>query len=401
VINHLSRLCLVIPMTLLLPLPSPAQQGDSQVANSEEPYFQKFSPTIPHAAHQVRAVYNQGAFANNGQPRVALVPDGRIFLVWNAAIGFARGDRIAGSFSSDGGRTWSESLELINNPDRDDGDPAIIIDGRRLLVMSFSMRMPDKWDKFNPFPSKRDVSWWSITESDDGGKTWSRQIDAIHPHRLAGHRTNGIRLENGILLLPYYYDAGSERGDVPELERDMREVAGVARSTDGGRTWVSGQMMENCGADDCDEPAVVLLSTGELFCLLRTMTDRLYESHSSDYGRTWDAPKPSPILTKSEGIPFALHRLENRPADELVIAYNYPDRSSLVVSYSPNGGRTWTGPKLVSRPNVDAGFRADNPSICQTKDGIIVLAWQQESLPRHLEKDVWMARFNRAWLLTN
>jgi hypothetical protein len=312
-------------------------------------------------------------------------------------IGFARGDRIAGSFSNDGGKTWSEAIELINNPDKSDGDPVVIVDGTRLMVISTSQPMPEKWDKFNPWPVKNDRTWWYVTESDDGGKTWSTPIDAAHPHLCAGHRSNGIGLKDGTLLLPYYYDVGSEKGNVPKLERDMRSISGIARSRDGGRAWVSGQGIESCGADDCDEPATVMLSNGDLYCLLRTNTDHLYESHSHDEGRTWETPRPSPILS-GRNDPFALSRLESERGDELVAAWNYPDRLSLVAAYSADGGKTWTNPKLLARNSPETRYRADNPSICQTKDGLILVAYQQETLPHHLGKEARIARFNRAWL---
>ena len=133
---------------------------------------------------------------------------------------------------------------------------------------------------------------------------WSTPAEVSHPHNYAAHRSNGTRLSGGTLLLSYYYVYNGEEGSIPKLEGDMRSVSGIARWTDGGSTWTSGQMMKNCGADDCDEPAVVRLSNGELYCLMRTRTDRLYESHSRDDGLTWKNPAPSPIFAGKD-VPFA------------------------------------------------------------------------------------------------
>jgi len=374
-----------------------ARENDGNLAASEKPYFEDFSVNIPHHEDKRQVVYDQGFFAVASQPRLALNSDGRMFIAINYEIGFARGERVVGSFSRDGGRTWSEAIELINNPDKADGDPVIIVDGKKLMVITTSAPLPEKWDKFNPWPVKYDRTWWYIIESDDNGKTWSTPINAVHPHLCVGHRSNGIALRDGTLLLPYYYDVGSKRGNIPKLERDMRSISEVARSTDGGKTWVSGQGIESCGADDCDEPAVVSLSNGHLYCLMRTNTDHLYESHSHDDGRTWDTPKPSAILS-GKNDPFALCRLETGGDDQLVAAWNYPDRSSLVAAYSPDGGKTWTNPRVVARNSLETRYRVDNPSICQTKDGIILIAYQHETLPHHLGKEARIARVNRAWL---
>ena len=396
-IGSRSRFGFAISLSLLFAVSAFSQSGDRQLANSKQPYFQSFSSTIPHRTQEGQVIYSQGAFAWNGHPAVALIPDGRIFIVWSPQIGFARGGRLTGSFSSDGGRTWSEAIELINILNRDDADPSIIVDGHRLLVISGSWPVPETFDKFNPWPTNRARAWFYMTTSEDAGKTWSQPVLLDFPHASIGKRANGLRLEDGSLLLPYYYDAGSELGKVPRLEGDMRSISLAARSTDGGRNWVSGEEIVNCGADNCDEPAVVQLSNGELYCLMRTMTEHPYESRSRDQGRTWDTPKPSSILA-TKNNPFAFYRMEKGHGDELIAAWNYPDRTSLVAAFSPDGGKTWTAPKLVARPNSQAGYWADNPSICETKDGLIVVAWQQETLPRHLGKEVAIARFNRAWL---
>jgi hypothetical protein len=388
-------LWLLLSVSLVLPCLGAPQTSDSELAGSKEPYFEAFTVQIPHKEQEGQAVYNHGAFDWNSHPTVALIPDGRIFMVWLPSIGFARGDRLAGTFSSDGGKTWSEAIELINNPDRDDGDPTIIVDGMRLVVISLSIRMPERWDKFNPFPAPWDRNWWYMTLSDDDGKTWSTPVEVTRPHLWAGKRCNGMRLEDGALLLPYYYVYGSEEGNIPKLERDARSAAGMVRSTDGGKTWTSGAIMRNCGADDCDEPAAALLPSGELYCLMRTRTDHLYESHSHDHGLTWEPPMPSPILAGKDS-PFALFGLGG---DELVVAYNYPDRYSLFATYSQDGGKTWNHPRLIVRTDPGLHYYADNPEIGKTKDGIILVAWQQETLPRHLGKEVRMARLNRAWLL--
>jgi hypothetical protein len=401
----MSRLALrlFVLCTLVLAANGSGQTDERRLAISEEPFLEMFSLKFDEGseAQSRPAIYEQGPFAFNSIPSIARAPDGRLFLAWIAETGFARGGRIVGAYSSDGGRTWGAPLELINKRDRSDGDPVIIVDGQHLRVISTSSRLPEGVDKFNPWPVRFDRTWWYMTSTEDDGKTWSKPVEVKCPHLYAGKRSGGYKLKDGTVVLPYYYETAAERGRVPRLEGDMRVVAGMLRSRDGGRTWVSGQMVDipdsKAGAD---EPATVLLSSGEIFCLLRNDLDRFYETRSLDGGLTWNPPKPSPLA--AHNAPAWVHRLEDRPGDELIVGWDNSTGSGrwpLVVAHSLNGGRTWSDPKLISNPNPQEGFRADYPTICQTKDGIIVLAWQEETLPRHLGKEIRLARFNRAWLM--
>jgi len=393
-------LCGVTLLLLFMGNHAFGQMSSGAPGGSAQPSFQKFRVKFEKTPPAGANIYDQGSFAWNGYPNVVQAPDGRLFMAWAAAIGFARGDRVVGAFSEDGGRTWGDPIELVNHPDLDDSPACIFLDGRRLVVLAEATRLPDHFDKTNPWPTQYDRTWWTMISTSDSGKTWSTRVPFSLPHSYTTARSPAVRLRDGTLLLPYGYDVASERGTPAKLERDMRSASGIARSTDGGRTWVSGETIENCGADDCDEPAAVMLSNGELLCVMRTETTHLYASHSRDEGRTWDEPRPIAIVA-GKSVPFALFRLQGGQGDELVAAWNYLDRFSLVAAYSPDGGKTWTTPKLVARPNPELRYTADNPELTQTKDGTIVMAWQQENLPRHLGKEIWIARFNRAWLTQN
>jgi hypothetical protein len=55
---------------------------------------------------------------------------------------------------------------------------------------------------------------------------------------------------------------------------------------------------------------------------------------------------------------------------------------------------------VLSARNPEKQYRADNPGLGQASDGTIIAVWHEENLPRHLGKEVRIARFNREWLLS-
>ena len=279
----------------------------------EEPFFE----TLPlWIADKPAAVYTQTRFSHNSLPTLARLPDGRLFLTWSASIGFARGGRIVGAFSEDGGRTWGEPIELINNPDRDDGDRSIVVDGNSLSVISTSIRLPERFDKFNVWPVVYDRTWWWITTTDDGGKTWSSPSEVERTFRYTGKRANAYRRDDGRLLLGGFYETQAEADEVPAYERDRHCAAVMFQSREGGLTWTAGEPIYLPGKEGRSESAVAVLADGSLLSLLRNSLDRLYQTRSFDGGETWDAPEPGPLPARN--APAWIHRLENRAGNELL-----------------------------------------------------------------------------------
>jgi predicted neuraminidase len=142
-----------------------------------------------------------------------------------------------------------------------------------------------------------------------------------------------------------------------------------------------------------DEPATVVLASGEIFALLRTGSDHLFESRSTDNGATWEMPKPSPLI--GHNAPAALWRL--RGTNNVVAVWdNSPEkRSPLSVTISRDGCKTWLKPKILSPAN---DRQASYPSVTQTSDGAIFAVWQEDRRDKN-GRDIHWARFNTEWLL--
>ena len=255
-------------------------------------------------------------------------------------------------------------------------------------------------DKFNVWPVTYDRTWWWMTSTEDGGKSWSTPVEVERPFNYAGKRANTHRLGDGTLLLSGY-ETQAEESDVPGYERDMHCAAATFRSSDGGRTWTAGEHITISARRARTSPLRLFSRTAICFACCAIALTAFIRHAAGTAGRPGIPLSPVPF--RGETRPRGSTGLEDQPGDELVVAWdNDPStgRWPLVVAHSPDAGRSWSAPKLLANPNPDGGYRADYPTICQTEDGTIVIVWQEQTLPRHLGKELRIARFSRAWLLS-
>ncbi len=138
-------------------------------------------------------------------PDACRLPDGRLICVFYAGYQhvsmpnekFPRGGKIAGCFSSDEGKTWTEPFTIYDS-EYDDRDPSIsVIDNQKLICNFFSLKPKDKtWEGLGTF----------TIVSNDFGKTWSKPKNISKVY----YTSSPIRkLSNGSLVIPLY--GGEER----------------------------------------------------------------------------------------------------------------------------------------------------------------------------------------------
>jgi predicted neuraminidase len=124
--------------------------------------------------------------------------------------------------------------------------------------------------KVGPSPS----AWWGMmTTSADSGRTWApptRLADGI----LGPIKNKPVQLPNGDLL------AGSST-----------EHAGwqlhFERSTDNGRTWTATPPLNDGKQIPAIQPSILFHKDGRLQAVGRTRTGKIFETWSSDGGKTW------------------------------------------------------------------------------------------------------------------
>jgi hypothetical protein len=341
---------------------------------------------------ETRAIFqSDGAgFKVNAYPVVACLPDGRLFLAWCASDG--NKFRIVGAFSKDAGKNWGAPEELINTEGFVDGDANIILAGEEIQVYSSSRRLGAKEFLFSEI--------WKTTRK-PGSSAWKKpERVPMHRRYIVGKVHIGLTLPDGTLLMPYSWDIPAEEGHPAATGREMNLRSGALLSRDQGNTWMPSQDMyadapraSEFAAGGVNEPAMVLLPNGEVFALLRTPDVWLYESRSSDGGKTWATPRPSAL--QAHNAPAALCRLKGLP-DVLVVWNNSPrNRWPLEVAISQDGCRNWSKPRTLANT---PGFQSSYPAPTQAADGTLIAVWGSERADKK-GVDLHIARFNRSWVL--
>lgn len=335
---------------------------------------------------------DQGKFHRNTIPQIARLSNGRLFTVWGAFDKDAAiPGKIYGALSADDGRTWSAPRLLIEDSVKMNGDPNILVDGRRVFVFCTRVKRPNTIDK----------SWTFMIRSEDDGATWSAPSEIVIPRQyVAGKQHNGIKLRDGTYLVGIAWDKWGEKGMAPRTEGEMDLTTGVLVSKDGVKWTVHGAVhtfvedkLTPGGTNGLCEPSLVELSDGEVLMILRSGDTHHYESRSRDSGLTWSAPKRSSL--PGHNTPSALFRVQQNSQEIIAVWNSSPlTRYPLSSAISADGGKTWSAPKIIARTE---GLQVSYPGVTQADDSTFVAVWQQ-ALPDG-GRDIRWARFTREWLL--
>jgi len=212
-----------------------------------------------------------------GHPTTVLLPDGKtIYCVWTYNHGGVCGPL---KRSDDGGRTWSELLDVPDNWSTVYNCPTIY-------------RLPDPQGNYRlfVFAGEGPDGGMYQSHSDDDGSTWSPMV-SNHVGASVMPFCTIMPIEGGKRLLGL-----SNIRRPGEQKEERSNVLARSYSDDGGATWTPWEVILDLpGLKPC-EPELVRSPDGkQLLCLIRENTKRVaLFMTSDDEGASWSETKPLP-----------------------------------------------------------------------------------------------------------
>lgn len=310
--------------------------------------------------------------------------------------------------STDGGQTWSASRVLVGDTKGVTDNPVAIADAQTGAVH---------------FLFQHDYERCYYMRSDDDGKSFSKPVDItdvfekFRPeydwHVIAPGVGHALQLKSGRLLVPVWMSTGVPLG--PHQRAHRPSAVATIYSDDHGKTWNRGAIVLNTTQEwpNPSESMAVQLSDGRVMLNIRNESSRRRRlvSISPDGISNWSKPQFDeqlfePICAASI-IAAPQLGADNRPLllfsnpDSEQIAGNgkmpYTARQFLTVRTSTDDGKTWATKKLID-PGV-TGYS----DLAVAPDGTIFILYESGSVNGSETNNAHLilARFNRAWLMSN
>ena len=284
----------------------------------------------------------------NSEGDFALLRDGRVLFVYSHYVKGTGGDHdpahLAARVSTDGGRSWSETDELVVA--NEGGMNVMSVSTLRLKDGSLALFYLRKNSEADCRPVMR--------VSRDEGKTWG-EARVVIPDSDVGYyvmnNCRALRLANGRIVLPVALHESRDG----KLRSEAMLMCWL--SDDDGLTWRRSK--DRFYTDDAagrrvvtQEPGAVELKDGRVLLYARTDAGRQYFYYSSDGGDTWTKGEPGSLFGPL--APATVRRLKN---GDLVAVWNdhehHPEytkagpkwakgvRAPLTVAISKDDGKTW------------------------------------------------------------
>ncbi len=320
-------------------------------------------------------------------------PGGRLWACWVGG-----GDSEKGFFvlaaSDDDGATWSDP-RLVIDPHSTDLPCA-----RRTLVGTLWTdpigRLWLFFDQALGYYDGRSGDWFVRCDNPDAAQPrWSDPVRLWHGCTL----NKPTVIDNGEWLLPvsiWARDYIDPRFAGCFAELDDQRMAHVFVSADHGATWARRGGVR-FPRSNFDEHMIVEQRDGSLWMLARTL-DSIWESVSSDAGRTWAQPRRSVVAHVSAR--FHIRRLRSgrlllvkhgRRVDERTGEGGGHGRSWLTAFLSEDDGLSWQGGLVLDERAV-----VSYPDGTQAPDGTMYVSYDRN---RATDGEILMARFTEADVL--
>ena len=262
--------------------------------------------------------------------------DGRVLFVYSHYTGTSSSDHatayLAGRYSDDGGKTWSQEDKLIL--ENEGGMNVMSVSLLRLQNGDIALFYLRKNSTQDCIPMMR--------ISKDETDSWSEAIPCITDKQgyFVLNNARVIQLDNGRLLMPIalHQVPGGKWADKADLYSYY--------SDDNGRSWHSSAQVPNKSSIITQEPGVIEMKDGRIMMYIRSSGGFQQLSFSQDKGETW-----SHIETSNIPSPLSPATIEKIPgSNDWLLVWNNNDgtnpviqnkRTPLTASISKDEGKTW------------------------------------------------------------
>jgi sialidase-1 len=236
--------------------------------------------------------------------------------------------RISARLSADRGRSWGPTFTLQDN-----------IGGQNVKHPCL-LRLPSGevlffFTVWNTESDRRIM----LRRSTDECETWSEPVrvsslDGFH----CINNDHVIRLSTGRIVVPTFVS--------PVVWRAGEHFRAFCYySDDDGRTWRHSETFMDLPRRGAEEPSMVELKDGSIFCVLRSTIGIVARAVSRDGGATWSEPEPTglpavaspPLVKRIPGTGDLLLVWNNRPWEHA----GHGPRNPLTAAVSGDEGATW------------------------------------------------------------
>jgi sialidase-1 len=326
--QHLKCLILFfIPFGLLTISCATKEKGKTNIA--EPKTVLKLSPSENNPRN------SEGDFIN--------LKDGRILFVYSHYTAGSGSDHdpafLAGRYSEDGGKTWTEQDEVI------------IANEGGMNVMSVSLLRLQNNDIALFYLRKNSTEDCipMMRISKDEARSWSEAIPCITDKEgyFVLNNDRVIQLEDGRLLMPVALH------NTPDGEWKNQADLFSYYSDDNGKTWHSSAKVPNTTDIVTQEPGLIEMKDGRIMMYIRASGGFQQLSFSSDRGKTW-----TPIETSNIPSPVSPATIEKIPGtNDWLLVWNNNDgsnpdikgkRTPLTTAISKDEGKTWVSIKNIN-----------------------------------------------------
>lgn len=307
----------------------------------------------------------------NSEGDFITLKDGRILFVYTHFTGGAADHSsayLAGRYSSDGGKTWTQKDETI-----------IENDGKQNIMSVSLLRLQD--GRIALFYARKNSLHDLLPVmriSADEGAHWSEPIEIIPQQEVGYYVLNNdrvVQLKNGRIVVPL-----ALHQNLPGSDRFNPNAKFLCYySDDQGKTWQRGnevavETQPGGKQPYMQEPGLIELKDGTLMGFCRTNGGSQYVAFSKDDGQTFSELKPSNMI--SPVSPASIERIPST-GDLLLVWNNHQGidaklrgkRTPLSLAISKDEGKTWQQiQNIETNPNGWYCYTA----IEFTKEGVLL-----------------------------